>query len=113
MPLRDVLAESNIAVVAVAVLLLGALESALHGLWSVLARAIDFVVYIVITLNISYLSNAMSYSGRVYLTLKVFYFFYALMGFFAASILSRWVYGVGPIRSLAQHWTSPKKGSRA
>jgi len=109
--LREVLADSHIAAVAIALLLVGALGSAASGIWSVLLPTINFLAYAVATLDIPYLSDAISQAGRVDLALKMLYFFYALMGLCAALILSRWIYGVGPIRCLAQYRTGPKKGS--
>jgi hypothetical protein len=107
------LAESHIAAVTIAFLLLGAMVSTVNGIWSLLLPTVNFLSYVVVTLDIPSLSDAISYSNRVDIALKILYLFYALMGLGAASLLSQWVYGVGPIRCLTQYRDRQKNDGHA
>lgn len=52
-------------------------------------------------LDIPYLSFTLS--ERAILVTTFFYLLGALINFFAAWLVSRWVYGVGPLRSLSTY----------
>ena len=90
--LRKILADSHVSAVAIAVLLFRSLDSAIWILWGPLSMAIltfpnfprtdRFTSFI----TISYLFNSLVYLA-------------------AAWLLSRWVYGKGPLRSLSQYRT--------
>lgn len=102
--LREILADSHIAAVATAVLLLWSLYSGFHALWSPLWRAATFLFTAVAILGIPYRGPA-TIEDRLMLTTTSVFLFSALISFAAAWLLSRWVYGVGPLRSLSKHRT--------
>jgi hypothetical protein len=99
--LRRVLADSHVAAVAIALLLLGALNGAFWTLWDPSYRIGRFLFTAVAIWDVPYFSTKPTAIDRLML-ISTFYFLYsALLSFLAAWLLSRWVYGVGPIRSLA------------
>jgi len=102
--LREILADSHIAAVSIAVLLLWSLIWGFHALWIPLARAANFVFTAVAILGIPYLGPA-TIVDRLLLNTTSLFLFNALLSLAAAWLLSRWVYGVGPLRSLSKYRT--------
>ncbi len=101
--LREILRDNHISGVAVALLLLWSLESGFRALWDPLSGFITFVATAVAIRGIPYSSGTFTYADRVMWTVTCSYLVYAFICFVAAWLLSRWVYGVGPLRSLNRY----------
>jgi hypothetical protein len=99
---RQVLAESHIAAVAIAVLLFWSLYYAFVALWGPLYRAAEFLFTAVAILGIPYSVGTFTFSDRIMLFTTGSYPYGALLSFVAAWLLSRWVYGVGPFRGFSE-----------
>jgi hypothetical protein len=95
--LSQVLAESHISAVATAALLLWTLDWGVRGLWTLVVPAADFVVTAMAISGISYVHTPVLWTSTV------LYLVSSLLSLAAAWLLSRWVYGVGPLRSLTEH----------
>jgi hypothetical protein len=100
--LRKILADSHVAAVSIAVLLLWSLASGLRGLSDPFWRAASFVFTAVAILDIPFIPRTLGTTDQLYLIADSEYIFYALIYLAAAWILSRWVYGLGPLRSLSK-----------
>lgn len=98
--LRKTLAESHVAAIAVTVLLLWSIDSGFRCLWEPLSRAVSFLFTAVAILDIPYLSSSFTVVDRIQTTTMAFYLLHSLITLAAAWLLSRWVYGMGPLRSL-------------
>jgi len=96
--LREILADSYVSAVAIAVLLYWSLYWGFSALWSILAHAASFLFTAVAILGIPYVSSTFTGADRLMLTVL----FNAFVCFAAAWLLSRWVYGTGPLRSLSK-----------
>jgi hypothetical protein len=83
---RKILADSHVAAVAISVFLL---------------RSLNSVFATVVVLDVPYFSRSLGYPDT--LITMASYLFDALISFTAAWLLSRWVYGVGPFRSLTRY----------
>lgn len=92
--LSRVLAESYISAVAIAVLLLWTLDWGVRGLWTLVVPAADFVVNAIAIRGIPFVRV------HVIWTFTVLYLLSSFLSLAAAWLLSRWAYGVGPLRSL-------------
>jgi hypothetical protein len=95
--LRETLAKSDISAVAIAVLLLWSIESALQSLWGPLYQTASLLFTAIAILDIPY--PLWNDTPSVLFT-SAWYLSYALISFSAAWFLARWVYGVGPVSSL-------------
>ncbi len=95
----EVLADSHVAALTIAVLLLGAIETIALAIWPPLYRLLGFVGTAVAIRELPYFG--LTVGDRLYLLNAVTYAIFAVSDFVAACLLSRWVYGSGPIRSLA------------
>lgn len=104
--LREILADSHISLVAIAVLLFRSLDSAFWALWGPLSRAVSFLFTAVAILDIPYFSHTLTLTDRLTLFITFSYLFNSFVYLAAAGLLSRWVYGVGPLRSLSKYRTS-------
>jgi predicted benzoate:H+ symporter BenE len=100
-PLRQILAESHISAVAIAVLLVWALDSGFRGAWRVLFVLGGFVVNVVALGRLPFRWRESYFSGPQFL-FPMGYLFSTVLTLGAALILSRWVYGVGPLRALSK-----------
>jgi len=103
--LREILAESHISAVAVAVLLLWSIASGFQALWGPLSHAASFVFTAVAILDIPYFSRTLTIADRFALFSTFSSLFNSLVYLTAAGFLSRWVYGMGPLRSLSKYRT--------
>jgi hypothetical protein len=101
--LRKMLAESHVSAVAIAVLLLWSLESAFWALWGPLSRAANFLFTALAILDIPYFSRTLTGADRFRLFTTYSYLFSSFVYLASAGILSHWVYGTGPFRSLSQY----------
>ena len=97
---RRVLADSHVGVATVAMLLLFAFHLAFNGLWPPLLNALKFLGTAIAILDVPYVSpvNAID---RLNLIRAAFYLYSAVVAVLTAWLISRWVYGVGPLRCLA------------
>jgi hypothetical protein len=103
--LREIFADSHVSAVAVAVLLFWSLDSAFWALWGPLSRATSFLFTAVAILNIPYFSRTVTITDRFTLFITFWYLFNSFVYLAAAGLLSRWVYGMGPLRSLSKYRT--------
>jgi len=99
--LRQVLADSHISAVAIAVLLLWSLDAGFRALWGPLFRAVGLLFTGVAIMGIPYFSFGIA--DRLNLITTFSYVFGGITRLAAAWLLSRWVYGVGPLRSLGAY----------
>jgi hypothetical protein len=99
--LRQVLADSQVAALSIAVLLLWSLDATFQGLWDPAYRVAAFLVTSIAIWGVPYHSLQLTAAERFSL-LSTFYFLYSAIGSLSAAwLLSQWVYGVDPFRSLA------------
>ena len=105
--LRDVLAQSQVAAIAIAVLLLWGIDALLRALWEPLYRVITFLFTAVAIRDIPYYS--FSRADWLLWILALFNLLFAFLSLAAAWLLSQWVHGVGPFRSLRQCVASLKR----
>ncbi len=100
---REIMAESHIAAISIAVLLVWSLTLGLQALWSPLWRAAGFIFTAVAILNIPY--DTFTHNDRLMLLHTFTYLFTAFIYLAAAWVLSRWAHGMGPLRSLSKFRT--------
>ena len=98
--LRQVLAESDVAAVTIVLFLLWALDATCRGLWDPLYRAGAFIFTAIAILDIPYIPPSLDMGDRLMLIATGYFLYSAVACVLGASLLSRWVYGVGPIRAL-------------
>lgn len=109
--IRQVLADSHVGVVVIALLLLFSLRLTFSALWPPFFRVLTFVFTAVTILDVPYFSPTLDPLDRLNLIRAAPYLYSAFIGFAAARVLSRWVYGVGPLRCLSEY-RSRLSGSR-
>jgi hypothetical protein len=100
--LREILAESHVSAVAIAVLLYWSLYWGSIALWSPLARAVNFLFTAVAIFDIPYFSSTFTSADRFELSITLTFLFNAFVCLAAAWLLSHWTYGTGPLRSLSK-----------
>jgi len=98
--LREILNNFHIAAIAIATLLLWSLQWTVQALWKPFVEVGDFLVTAVAILGIPYASPR---PNRLDLTVTLSYLFKAIISVVAARLLSRWAYGVGPVRGLSKY----------
>jgi|SRR5271156_1055061 hypothetical protein len=103
--LRKILADSHVSAVAIAVLLFWSLDSAFWALWGPVSRAVGLLSMAVAILGIPYFSRTLTIADRFTLFITFSSLFNSLFFLAAAGLLSRWVYGMGPLRSLSKYRT--------
>ena len=103
--IRRTLAESHIAAVVIAMLLVWSMESFLLALWMPGYRFGGFVIVAIAIHGIPYMSPGFNFEDRVMVLTTSMYLANALIGIGAAWVLSRCVYGVGPFKYLSQYRT--------
>ena len=103
--LREVLAESHVAAVTIAVFLFWSADSVVQALWTPVSKVAVYLFTAVAIFDIPYFSYPLNGGDRSSLILATLYLLFAAFNFAAAWILSRWAYGVGPLRSLGQYRT--------
>lgn len=113
--LREILADSHVSAVAIAALLVWSLDSGFRALWDPLYRLADFLFTAVAILNTPYSSPYSSFSASDLLGfISAFsYLFSSVVSLSAAFLLSRWVYGVGPLRVLSSYRNKLRGGDNA
>lgn len=103
--LREILADSHISAVAIAALLLLSLDWGFRALWGPFSRVAGFLFNAIAIFGIPYFSLRLDSADRLILITTITYLFSALISLAAAWLLSRWVYGVGPLRILSTYRT--------
>lgn len=97
--LRQVLADSHVAAVAIALFLLWSLDSAFSAVWPPVFDALSYVFTAIAILDIPY--GSLTAAGRrSMLILGLAYAYSCIVSLSAAWLLSKWIYGVGPLRAL-------------
>jgi|ERR1039458_7148639 hypothetical protein len=99
--LRAVLAETHVADLAIAWLLLQALKSTFSVVWPPIADAALYLFTAIAIMDIPYHSNGLDYMERTWLVEMSVSLISAVGAGASAWMLSRWVYGMGPIRGLS------------
>jgi len=103
--LREILAGSHVAAVAVAVLFLFSMDAGFRALWDPLFRLASFLFTAVAILCIPYFDHKFTIVDRLTLLATFSYLFSSASSLGAAWLLSRWVYGVGPLDCLSAYRT--------
>lgn len=98
--LRAVLAETHVADVAIAWLVLQVFMSMFWVVWPPIAGAAVYLFTAIAIMDIPYHSNGLDYTDHLRLLEMSLSLISALAAAASAWALSRWVYGVGPIRGL-------------
>lgn len=101
----DILADSHVAAVAIALLLAWSLEAAFAALWGPLSHVLGYLMTAAAILDIPYFPRTFSATDRTELMVAGGELIYALAYLTAACLFSGCVYGMGPIRSLGQYRT--------
>lgn len=101
--IRKALADSHVAAVTIAILLLWCIDGAFRSFCPPLLGAVNDVAMAVATLDVSYLYPRLSYAASFELTISCLYLYAAVVSFSAAWILSRWVYRTGPFSVMRQY----------
>jgi len=100
---RQILADSHVASVAIAVLLFWSLDYAFLALRGPISQVVGFLFTALWILDIPYFSLTITTTDRLTLFITSSSLCYSLVYFAAAVFLSRWVHGVGPLRSLSKY----------
>jgi hypothetical protein len=101
--LREALAESHTGAVTITVFLVWSLDGAFRALWDPLFRAASFLFTAIAILDIPYFSPTVTVVDRLMFITTLSYLYSAIVSCSAAWLLSRWVYGVGPLRCLMSY----------
>src|SRR6266487_4644827 len=107
--LRKILADSHVSAVAIAVLLFWSLDYAFWALWGPLSPAANLLFKAVTILDIPYFPRTFTITDRFTLFITFSYLLNSLVCLAAAGLLSRWVYGMGPLRSLSKYRIRPER----
>jgi hypothetical protein len=102
---RKILADSHIAAVAISMLLFFSIQSGFLALWGPLYHAVTFLITAIAIRGVPYVSPGFDFEDRMMVIATSTYLFKALINFAAARLLSRSIYGVGPLRCLSQYRT--------
>ena len=105
--LRRVLADSHIAAIAIAIILLSALARIGSAALRPLMSAVWFIVNAIAIQDIPYISPGLTVVDRTNWAIDIWYAFAAPLLVAAAWALSRWAYGAGPIRTLRRYCPPP------
>lgn len=98
--LREILADSYVAAVAIAMLLIWFVDLLFEALWGPISLAGNLFFTAVAIFDIPYISQTKTHSNFLLLFNTVTSLLFSLANVSAAWLLSRWVYGVGPLSSL-------------
>jgi hypothetical protein len=101
--LRQALADSHVAAVAITLLLFWSFKWAIEALWEPFSRLAKFLFTAVAILDIPYISPTLDVTDRHMFINTCFFFLHAVSAVAAAWLLSHWIYGEGPFRSLNTH----------
>ena len=103
LPFRQALTDSHISAVAIVILLVWSLEWTFQAVWEPFLRLAEFLITAVAIHDIPTIFPAPNFEERRIFLNACFYLFNALSTVAAAWLLSRWVYGTGPIRTLRSY----------
>lgn len=98
--LREILADSHISAVATAVLLLWSLDSGFQAFWRLLFHVGDLLVNVVALGRFPFGWRETYFAGQL-LLIPMEYLLRTMGTLVGAWVVSRWVYGAGPLRSLS------------
>jgi hypothetical protein len=101
--LRRVLADSHIAAVTIAVLVMWALVGTFRGLWAPAYRLGAFVLTAIAIWDIPYIPPKPTLADNLMLISAGYYLYSALVCLLGAQLLSHWVYDMGPLQSLTAY----------
>lgn len=107
------MAESHVSAVAIAVLIYWSLYWGFNALWNPIARAANFLFTAIAIRDIPYFSSTFTSADRFALSITLRFLFNAFVCLAAAWLLSRWVYGSGPLRSLSKYRTKLGRSNNA
>jgi hypothetical protein len=96
------LADSYIAAIAIAVLLIWSLDSGVRAIGPPILSTVDFLVTMVAIRGIPFGSGTFSLVYLISQIPTLTHFLDAVVTLSAAWVLSRWVYKMGPCRSLIE-----------
>jgi hypothetical protein len=99
-PLREILADSQIAAVAIVAVLFSSLDWTFQALWLAVSRPRVYLSTTVAIFNVPYFSPTITVEDCFMLIRMFSYVCPAVLTLAAAWFLSRWVYGIGPLRTL-------------
>jgi hypothetical protein len=100
-----------VADVAIVWLLVQSLSLTFEVIWPPIGRAVGFVFMTIAILDIPYHSSGFSLAGRMELIQLSNSVISAFGAAASAWLISRWVYGAGPIRSLSVRCKKLKRSS--
>ncbi len=98
--LRKVLIDSNVAAIAILVLVCWSLAAALWAVWGPVGKLFLFLTTAVAIRDIPYISPQVTTFDRLMYLDSASFLLTALTNVIAAWLLSRWVYGRGPLNCL-------------
>lgn len=101
--LRETLAGSHVAAVAIAALVFYAVDYFLRAFQDVLPAVVSFIATAMAIRGMPYVSSRTSLLDQLRLLSPLYYFFVAVTSFASAGLLSRWVYGVGLLACLRRY----------
>ena len=104
--IRETLADSHIAAVAIAVLLLWSITSGVVAFWGPISRVAMFIFTAIAIRDVPYVSRTLTMSDWIMLIKTSSNLFEALVSLGAAWLLARWTFGAGPLYSLSQYRTA-------
>jgi hypothetical protein len=107
--LREILARSHVAAIAIVVLLLSSFGSLVRAIATPFPDVADYVATAVAILA----APAGSVTDRITLAIAAAHLVDGCIALVAAGLLSRWVYGVGPLRSLSMYQTKTTRKDHA
>jgi hypothetical protein len=111
--LRQVLQDSHVAAVTIALLLLWSLDAAFQGLWEPAYRLGVFLVTSIAIWEIPDQSSGGTIADRLMLIIAFHFLYSAMVSLSAAWLLSRWIYGRGPLASLTAYRSRLTERKRA
>jgi len=102
--LRKVLIDSHVAAVTIAMLIFTSIATAIGALWYPSWRILSILITAVSTHDISDIPRDLdTLTHDENLAVSLFILLFALINLAAVWLLSRWIYGAGPLRSLGRY----------
>lgn len=111
--IREILVESRVPAVAVAVLLVWSLNAMIEALQDPVLNAMGYLFTSIANVGIPYSPWGFRLWERILTDRTLEYFYYAIIELMAAWLLSKWAYGTGPFRSLNAYWIRLNMRNRA
>lgn len=98
--MRRTLAESHVAAVSIAILLLWAIVAIAEAIWEPLSRLLNFALNAVLILDIPYHATGFTAQDSLSVVVVGTGLLVALACLIAAWVLAKWIYGRGPLAVL-------------